>query len=51
MGGAFHQLSIHPNSRDITAFTIQGEPQYHWLKLPLGMTQSPAIFRRVASAT
>lgn len=38
--GAFHQILLHPDDRDYTAFST-GHFKYRWIRMPMGLTSSP----------
>lgn len=38
--GAFHQILLHPDDRDYTAFST-GHFKYRWVRMPMGLTSSP----------
>jgi transposase InsO family protein len=45
---AFHQIPLHVDSRDYTAF-VTHLGTYRFKKLPFGLANSPAIFNRIVS--
>lgn len=44
----FHQVPIHPNSRDITAFSTD-KGSFRWKVLPFGLSVAPNSFSRMMS--
>ena len=44
----YHQAALHPNSRDPTAFTIEGR-SYRFTRIPFGLSGAPATFSRLMS--
>ena len=48
LSGAFHQLSLHPDSRLATAFTVPFlNAQFCWLRTPMGCKGAPSSFSRL----
>jgi len=46
----YHQLEIHPDSRHLTSFSIDGSGEsYQFIKLPFGMKNAPVIFSQQIS--
>ncbi len=45
----FYQLPIHEDDIPITAFS-DGEQLWEWLRLPMGLTNSPAIYQRAMNS-
>lgn len=43
--GAFHQIKLNKESRDLTAFTACGF-QYRWKRMPMGLAMSPLTWQR-----
>ena len=43
----FWQMTLEPNSRKFTAFTIPGLGQYQWVTSPMGLMGCPASFSRL----
>ncbi len=43
----FWQMSLHPDSREMTAFTIPGRGRFHWTVTTMGLKGSPASFARL----
>ena len=43
----FWQMTLNPNSRDFTAFTVPGHGQMRWRVAPMGLLGSPASFQRL----
>ena len=42
----FHQMHLHPDSRELTAF-VTPHGVYHWTVLPMGVKNGPAMFQRM----
>ena len=47
----FWQMQLHPNSQEITAFSVPGRGRFHWLRTPMGLKGSPASFQRLMDYT
>ena len=45
MANEFHQIPIHPNSTEYTAFVIP-DGQYEYITMPLGLKNAPSVFQR-----
>lgn len=45
MASGFHQIPIHPNSIERTAF-VTPEGQFEFLTMPFGLKNAPAVFHR-----
>jgi len=43
----FWQIQLDEKSQNITAFTIPGQGQYHWITSPEGLLGCPASFQRL----
>lgn len=43
--GAFHQIEMEKSSRDYIAFTVNNF-QYHWCRMPMGLSNAPLTFQR-----
>lgn len=43
----FWQLSLHPDSRPMTAFTVPGRGRFEWVTTPMGLHGSPSSFARM----
>jgi putative transposase len=44
----FHQMHLHPDSRECTAF-VTSRGVYHWTVLPMGVKNGPAMFQAMIS--
>jgi hypothetical protein len=40
----FWQMQLDEDSQPLTAFTIPGKGQYHWVTSPMGLVGCPAVF-------
>jgi hypothetical protein len=43
----FWQMQLDEGLQPLTAFTIQGKGQYHWVTSPMGLLGCPASFQRL----
>lgn len=48
INSAFHQIKVHPDDRDLTAFTALGI-KYRWNRMPMGLSGSPRTFQAAAN--
>jgi len=48
MKHGFYNVQLDKKSQDYTAFTVGGK-QYKYLRLPMGLSISPAVFQRIMS--
>ena len=49
ISSAFYQISLDPQSRPLTGFTIPGKGSYMFTRLPMGLHGSPASLSRVTN--
>lgn len=45
---AFHQVEIHPDDRDYSAFSVGGM-KYRWVRMPFGLSGGPLTFQRLVN--
>ena len=45
--GAFHAISMDPDSRDLTAFATPNSGSFRFCRLPFGVKNGPAIYSRL----
>lgn len=45
---AFFQIALTPSSREVTAFIVPGYGLYQFLRMPFGLSNSPATMQRLA---
>lgn len=43
---AYWQIPLHPDSREKTAFTVQGRGLFHFITMPFGLHNAPATWQR-----
>ena len=44
---AYHQIPLDPKCREVTAFSVPGRGLFHFIRLPYGLTNAPAVFQRI----
>jgi hypothetical protein len=42
----YHQMKLDEESKPATAFSVRGMGQFQWKVVPMGLTNSPAVFQR-----
>lgn len=50
MTTGFHQIRLHKNSVDKTAF-VTPEGHYEYLKMPYGLANAPIVYQRIMTET
>uniref|UniRef100_A0ABD2WS82 RNA-directed DNA polymerase n=1 Tax=Trichogramma kaykai TaxID=54128 RepID=A0ABD2WS82_9HYME len=47
MSAGYHQVPLHEDSYEYTAFTVPGLGLYEWLRMPFGISGGPATFQEL----